>query len=104
MLRIYALILQVVREVAALLEEIGRRDPDLKRQGMRALTSVPLNCAEGGYSHGRNRRARYFNALGSMKEVEAVLDVSEALGYVRVDPGLRDRIAHVCATFVRLVR
>ena len=104
MLRIYGRILEVVREVAVLLAEIARHDPDLKRQGMRALTSVPLNCAEGGYSQGRVRRARYYNALGSMKEVEAVLDVAEALGYVRVAPGVRDGIAHVCATFVRLVR
>ena len=82
MLRIYDTALQVVREVVPLLEQIGRHDRDLERQLRRALTSVPLNLAEGSYSAGGNRRARYHTAAGSMREVIAGLEVAQALGYL----------------------
>ena len=105
MLRIYSVIMQVVRQCAPLLASIGRADPDLARQFRRALASVPLNAAEGSYSRGANRNARYQNAAGSMREVLACLEVAEALGYVKaVDPALRGKVNQVIATLVRVVR
>ena len=104
MLRIYAVLIELVRDVGPLVDEIGRRDPDLARQARRALTSAPLNVAEGSYSRGRNRAARYHNALGSLREVLACLEVAEALGYVpEVEHALRRRFDHVLGTLVRLV-
>ena len=41
MLRIYDVILGVVRDLRPVLEQIGQRDVDLERQMRRALTSVP---------------------------------------------------------------
>ena len=73
------------------LKELERHDPDLARQCKRALSSAPLNMAEGSYSRGRNRAARYHTALGSLREVLACFEVGAALGYLPdVEPALRN--------------
>ena len=103
MLRIYFVLLDLVRELRPIVNELARKDPDLARQCRRALTSAPLNTAEGSYSRGKNRAARYHNALGSLREVLACLEVAAALGYLPdVDPALRLRFDHVLGTLVRL--
>jgi four helix bundle protein len=95
MLRIYSVLLELVRSLRPLLRELERRDPDLARQCRRALCSAPLNVAEGSYNRGKNRAARYHTALGSLREVLACLEVAAALGYLPdVDPGLRRRFDH----------
>jgi four helix bundle protein len=105
MLRIYAVLLQLVRDVRPLLEALERRDPDLARQCRKAVCSAPLNVAEGSYSRGRNRVARYHNALGSLREVLSCFETGAALGYIpEVDPELRRRFDHVLGTLVRLTR
>ncbi len=104
MLRIYPVLLELVRALAPLVRELERHDPDLARQCRRALASAPLNVAEGMYSQGRNRRARYHDALGSLREVLACFEVATALGYLpELEDGLRDRVDHVLGTLVRLV-
>src|ERR671939_1763935 len=104
MLRIYSVLLDLVRSVRPLIKELERRDADLARQCKRALSSAPLNVAEGSYSRGRNRVARYHTALGSLREVLACFEVAAALGYVpHLDPELRNRFDHVLGTLVRLV-
>ena len=104
MLRIYPILLELVRSVRPLVKELERRDPDLARQCRRALCSAPLNVAEGSYSRGGNRGARYHNALGSLREALACFEVGAALGYLpEVEPDLRLRFDHVLGTLVRLV-
>jgi four helix bundle protein len=103
MLRIYPVLLELVRFVRPLIKELERHDPDLARQCKRALCSAPLNVAEGSYSRGRNRAARYHTALGSLREVLACFEVGAALGYLPdVEPALRNRFDHVLGTLVRL--
>ena len=103
MLRIYAVVLEVVRGVRPVIEEIERKDTDLGRQMRRAVSSVALNVSEGMYSRGRNREARYHTAMGSMREVLACIEVSAALGYARMpEPELVARIHHVLGTLVKL--
>jgi hypothetical protein len=46
MLRIYSVVLEVVRDVRPVIEEIERKDPDLARQMRRAVSSVALNASE----------------------------------------------------------
>jgi four helix bundle protein len=105
MLRIYPVLLELVREVRPLIVVLERRDADLARQCRRALSSVPLNVAEGMYSRGGNRPARYSTALGSAREVLACLEVAEAMGYLpAVAPALFGRFDHVIGTLVRLAR
>ena len=104
MLRIYGVILEVVGELRPVIQALERRDSDLARQMRRAASSVALNTAEGMYSLGKNRRARYHNALGSMRETLACIEVGTALGYLdSVDDGVVDRIRKIIATLVRLV-
>jgi four helix bundle protein len=103
MLRIYPVLLDLVRFVGPILKELERHDPDLARQCRRALSSAPLNVAEGSYSLGRNRKARYHTALGSLREVLACFEVGAALGYIpEVTPDLRRHFDHVLGTLVRL--
>jgi four helix bundle protein len=103
MLRIYSVVLDLVHSLRPLIQDLERHDSDLARQCRRALASVPLNLAEGSYSRGRNRAARYHTALGSMREVLACFEVAAALGYsADVEPALRSRFDHVLGTLVRL--
>jgi hypothetical protein len=55
MLRIYDVILDVVRELRPELVRMHQRDPAFARQFRRALTSVPLHVAEAASSRGANR-------------------------------------------------
>jgi four helix bundle protein len=104
-LRIYAVVIEMVRALRPLVERIAKRDSNLGDQLRRAATSVPLNVQEGAYSQGGNARARFHSALGSAAEVRACLDVAEALGYVEeVDPALRRTLDAVIATLHRLAR
>ena len=103
MLRIYPVLLELIHFVKPLIKDIERHDPDLARQCKRALSSAPLNIAEGSYSRGRNRHARYHNALGSLREALACFEVGAAMGYLpEVDSSLRARFDHVLGTLVRL--
>jgi four helix bundle protein len=104
MLRIYSVILEVLRGLRPVLAEIEAHDRDLARQLRRASTSVALNCGEGSGSHGGTRRERYRNALGSARETGACLDAAVALGYLDgVDQGLLDRLDHVRAVLAKNV-
>ena len=104
MLEIYEVSLSVIRKSRPVLEAIGRHDPDLARQMRRASSSVSLNLAEGSASQGRNRKARYYNALGSARGVRACLHVAAAAGYVeKIDESLVDENERVIATLIRLV-
>ncbi len=77
-----------------------------------ASASVGLNLAEGQYSRGKNRAARYHTALGSAREMscfvipEGVIafEMAEALGYVApLSAALRADFDRVIGTLVRLV-
>jgi four helix bundle protein len=105
MLRIYDVILDVVKALRPVIGQIERKDADLARQMRRAASSVALNCAEGMHSQGKLRTARYYNALGSMRETLACVEVGTALGYIEgIDAPLMDRIHKVTGTLVVLVR
>jgi four helix bundle protein len=105
MLRIYGVILEVLKELPPVVAAIELHDKDLARQLRRAATSIALNCSEGSGSNGGTRRERYRNALGSARETGACLDAALALGYLEaVDASLLDRLDHVRAVLVRNIR
>ena len=105
MLRIYGVILEVLRELSPVVAAIAVHDKDLARQLKRASTSIALNCSEGSGSDGGTRRERYRNAPGSARETGACLDAALALGYVEaVDASLLDKLDHVRAVLVKNVR
>jgi four helix bundle protein len=104
MLRIYPVVLDLIRSLRGRLKDLERHDFDLARQCRRALSSVALNLAEGAYSRGQNRGLRYHSALGSCREVLACLEVAEALGYApAIEPDLQARFNQIIGTLVRLV-
>jgi four helix bundle protein len=104
-LHVYGVAIEMVRQVRPLIERIEKKDASLADQLRRAAASVALNIQEGAHSRGGNVRARFFTAAGSAAEVQACIDVAEALGYVEeVDFALRDKVARVVATLHRLAR
>ncbi len=102
----YQLSIGAVRMVRPLIERIEVHDRDLGRQLRRCVSSVPLNVAEGSESAGRNRQARYANAMGSARESRACLETAEALGYLEPDdlPTAVDRLDHIVAILFKLCR
>ena len=104
MLNIYKIIIEFIAKLRPLLAQIERRDRDLGRQLRRASASVPLNLAEGMYSRGELRTARYHTALGSMREVESCLEVALAFGYVKnLEQSVSSAVNRIIGTLVRLV-
>ncbi len=104
MLNVYPVVLEFISALRPLLAQIERRDRDLGRQLRRASSSVALNIAEGMYSRGELRTARYHSALGSMRESHSCLEVAQAFGYVRaLDCTMAERVNRIIGTLVRLV-
>src|SRR5262249_39566490 len=105
MLRIYDVVIEMAGGASVVVEAIERRDGDLARQMRRAVASVALNTAEGAGNTAGHKRQRYQTALGSAREVMACIHVAKAMRYIdHVDEALIDRVDHVIATMVRLVR
>lgn len=103
-LKIYPVVLELVRRLGPVLPVLRARSSALGDQFERALLSVPLNLAEGAYSRGRNRQARYQSAAASAREVLACLETAEALGWVGpLEPELAGLFQRVIGTLVRLV-
>jgi len=103
MLRIYDIVLEVLKQLQPMLRRIELRDRDLARQLRRCSSSVALNLGEGMYSRGNNRSARYHNALGSARETLSCLDVAEVCSYVHRDAALREQLDRIVGTLVKLV-
>jgi four helix bundle protein len=103
-LRIYPVVLDLVRRLAPVVRLLRGRSSVLADQLERALVSIPLNVAEGAYSRGRNKQARYQTAAGSAREALACLEVAEAMGFIGpIDPRLAALFNQVIGTLVRLV-
>jgi four helix bundle protein len=103
-LRIYPVVLELVRRVSPFLAVLRARSASLGDQLERALISIPLNLAEGEYSRGKNRYARYQSAAGSAREALACLETAEALGWLGpLEPQLGALFHQVIGTLVRLV-
>ena len=81
MLKIHEVALELIRHVAPLALAIGRHDADLAKQLRRALSSVPLNIAEGTDQRGARRTSHYSIALGSAEEAWSALLAAAAWGF-----------------------
>ena len=103
-LKIYPVILDLVRRLSPLIRVLRARSSALADQMERALISVPLNVAEGAYSRGRNRQARFQSAAASARETLACLETAEAMGFIGpVEAELAALFNRVIGTLVRLV-
>ena len=99
MLRIYPVILEVLKKLQPVLRRIELKDRDLGRQLRRCSSSIALNVAEGMYSRGKNRGARYHTALGSARETLACLEVGDALHGLRVPESLCGELDAICLLY-----
>jgi four helix bundle protein len=103
MLQIYPAVLDLIRRLSPGLARVKARSSALGDQFERALVSIPLNVAEGAYSRGRNRHARYQSACGSAREALACWETAEALAWVGpLEPELQALFQRVIGTLVRL--
>jgi four helix bundle protein len=103
-LKIYPVVLELVRRLAPVVRVLRARSAALGDQMERALISVPLNVAEGAYSRGRNRQARFQSAAASARETLACLETAEAMGFIGpIEPELVALFNRVIGTLVRLV-
>lgn len=101
--RIYPVVLELVRKLAPYLPVLRARSASLGDQLERALISIPLNVAEGAYSRGKNRQARYQSAAASAREALACFETAEALGFIDpLAPELQASFQHAIGTLVRL--
>ena len=104
MLKIYPVVLELVRRLAPYLPALRARSSSLGDQLERALISIPLNVAEGAYSRGKNRLARHQSAAASAREALACLETAEALGWIKpLEPELGALFQRVIGTLVRLI-
>ena len=103
-LRIYAVVLELVRRISPVLPLLRARSSALGDQMERALISIPLNIAEGAYSRGRNRQARYQSAAASAREALSCWETAQALGFVgALEPEVAALFDRVIGTLVRLI-
>jgi four helix bundle protein len=103
-LRLYPVVLELVRALAPYLPVLRARSSTLGDQLERSLISIPLNVAEGAYSRGRNRQARCQSAAASAREALACFETAHALGWVEPLPEDLAALFHrVIGTLVRLI-
>ena len=77
---VYEKSLELVRLVHSLvLPALRRKNGALADQLSRAVSSIPLNVAEGSAQRGKRKGNHYSIALGSNREVDACLDVAVAI-------------------------
>jgi four helix bundle protein len=79
-MKIYLVMIAMVKALAALSRKVQRFDPDLARQMRRSSSSVPLNAVEGWHAYGGNRVARFTTAMCEARETMTALEVSVASG------------------------
>ena len=104
MLRIVDVILVLIRDVAPLVDAVGRHDGALAKQLRDALNSAALNAAEGSDQRGARRTNHYAIALGSAREALVGLRAAEAWRYVHpLSPELVDTFNRVIGTLVKNV-
>ncbi len=101
-LDIYGHSLRLIRDMRTTLIGIAKHDLDLARQARRALTSIPLNIAEGEGRTNGNARMRFETAMGSANEVRACIETADALGYIDVDAKQVDALDRIARTLNRL--
>ena len=103
-LRIYTETLELIRGSRDVMTKVAQSDPDLGRQMRKALTSIPLNIAEGEWRRDGHARARFGTAMGSANEVKACLETAEAFGYIEAQPERIDTLDRIARTLSKLIR
>jgi four helix bundle protein len=105
MLKIVDVMVELIAEVAPLVETIGRHDPALAKQLREALNSTLLNTGEGSGQGGARRTNHYRIALGSAQESLVGLRAAQAWRIIGpLPPSVVARMNQVIGTLVKVVR
>jgi four helix bundle protein len=104
MLDIYAVSLEVVRQLQPVIRAARAKDRNIADQLSRSATSVVANIAEGCAHRGAMRRHRYSVALGEARETATWLDIVEATRMATRPAGIDARMNHVIGVLVKLTR
>ena len=105
MLKILDVMLELVRMVRPVVEQIERRDREQAGQIRRALNSAVLNAGEAAAQRGKRAGNQFCIALGSSREALWGLRASVEWGHVApLSSELLDRFDHVNATLFRLAQ
>src|SRR6185369_17401204 len=102
--RLYYLSLEALKAVKPIVDQIRRFDSNLADQLLRAAQSMHLNIAEGMNSQGKRGNSHYNIALASTDESIAAIDVALAFEYIRNADLALDRLQHVRATLINILR
>ena len=103
-LKVYGEALEFVRAMRPVVLAIAKHDQDLARQLRKALTSIPLNIAEGAWRRGGNSRVRFETAMGSANEVASIMQTADAMGYIVADAALLDEADRFARVLNKLSR
>lgn len=102
----YRLSIDLVRDSRLVVLRLKKSDAEMAGQLHRAVTSIPLNIAEGAGEYSPKDKARFYRyALRSTAEVIAALDVSRQLDEIsaRDHERVRDAAARLIAICTRLI-
>ncbi len=103
MLRIVETILQLLTDVAPLVEKVRAHDSKLAEQLQNALNSTLLNTAEGSGLRGGRRTQHYLIALGSARESAVALRAAEAWRFIGPIPNnVRESLRAIEGTLVKV--
>jgi four helix bundle protein len=103
MLRIYPVVLDWLKALRPLIDQIARHDRDLAKQLRSSSSSVVLNLGEGMHSRGGHRTNAYGVALREMGESYSALQAAQIHGYVRtLEPGFEAQCRRILGTLVKL--
>jgi len=104
MLKIYPESQELAQDAVRVAEEIARKDRDHANQLRRAAASIPLNLAEGAYSRGGNRKARYHTAMGSAAEVSAIFELAQGAGWIPRCAERDAKLRRIICTLMRVLK
>lgn len=76
--------------------ELVKWPPHLRDQALRAASSIVLNVAEGAGLPSKKQKARHYNiAMGSLREVQAALEINSAADTTKVQEAADHVAAHL---------
>src|SRR5687767_10145420 len=103
MLRIYPVVLDWLKALRPLIDQIARHDRELAKQLRSSSSSVVLNLGEGMHSRGGHRTNAYGVALREMGESYSALQAAQIHGYIgALEPALEAQSRRILGTLVKL--
>ena len=73
---------ELISALVPVVKAVGAQDRSLKSQLQKAASSIPLNLSEGWGLQDGSKRQRYLTALGSAREVGAIIETARRWRYI----------------------